>query len=250
MSGNEEESQPIVLGGEDRDEFLEDTFEEAKGLLSPLKDSYPYLNWNSLEKLKISYAGIDSLAEYHEKENIVLVRTSVRKEKDEKELETALIPEMLKAVLTIPNMNQLYEELYEGINSLLAEEVCSVNQLKFESPEQIQYSVWVCQMLEHVLGQENFLYLSYNGYLMAVIDEYTVDNYGTLLFDAIGVANMSSMGHEEYDEAMLVAQDIVVHFAKNYAEATISDPARKAELLRSIESQLMLRRRYFENILL
>lgn len=230
-----------------------------------LREQYPYLNWQCFEEVKVSLCERISLpngtiasdgiyAKYYVPDNTVLIMKSSIDELDAYFLMRIVIHELMHCLIRSSSVSGV---LYEGLAELFCQKVCEQNDISFTFSEAYKYDIWVTLMLENVFGRQKLMYLAYYNILNDVIDKYTKNNYGKMVFDTL--ENLSDF-YRNYDgkfkfvythncDTMIrIIQDVLVHFTVNYSNEDFC-MERQAEILKNCNDMLELKEDYFKKIL-
>lgn len=227
-----EEGNP-VLGKSSQ--FLTEVLDECKELVfrnSELKNNYPFLNWDRVESVTISFCKVIELsngqmlqdeitAKYYSTDNIIFVMEGNSVVLNIEYLRRVLIHELMHTLTYSESLAN--NMLSEGIAEKFTEKICNENNIPFKYSVDYTYHVWAYDVLENVFGAEKLVFMSYYGFLPDIMDMYTKKGFGNEFFNVLenldvyeGETKDGFFKRRKCKKMIRVAEDIMVHLTHNY----------------------------------
>ena len=250
------------IGGDiHQHEALDVWLEESKKMIqqTQLQEVYPELAWDRLENISIYYYENDYengeivlLGQYLPSKNQIVVTPFLLSEEPLETIYTTIIHELIHALfIEAKGFGQLVEGVVETFTQLVAEE----NGISYTITAYYEEATF-WQLLCNIWGTKNTVDMFLEGTLSKSIDSLTFWLAGKKLeaiiffvgnYENLDVRSKMPKAYSK-DELIMMAQDIICHATRNYANG-IKDDAKKEFILDFCRDALIIPDEYFLEML-
>lgn len=250
------------LGGEiSKSDELEKWMSNCKEMIyrTQLQDIYPELSWDKLDNVQIGYYNYDPqmdegilLGQYLPSTNTIVVTPYTLQQNDYYDVCGTILHELCHVLFTD---SKEFTKLQEGAVSVFTENIAKENGFSYTMSAYEEEAIF-WEMLCNIFGTKDTVDMFINGTLDERIDRLTFWLGGKKLeaiiyyignYDNLDVRSKMPKSYSK-DELIMMAQDIICHATRNYANG-IRDAVERESILDFCRDALIIPDEYFLEML-